>query len=141
MAKDIWRRIIDYPDYEVNQKGHVRLASTRRRLIHEKGLIGNVVKLWHNGDAKRFRTSDLVAKYFPDEDKYGGVEWRTLEKFPDYEINTIGIVRNLTTKYELPILQMKGYEAKVALWKDGERSSLFVKDLLAETFSEVKTEG
>lgn len=134
-SREVWRRIHDFPDYEVNSRGHVRRAGTRQKLIPEKGLIDNVVKLWHKGDPKKFKISDLVKKYFPELDEEGSpIDWRQLEDFPDYEIAEFGGVRNRSTKYELPVLAMAGYEAKVALWKDGERGLYGVAKLIEETF-------
>lgn len=134
--KEVWRRLTDYPDYEVNSRGHIRHSRSKQKLIQEKGLISGVYKLWHRGDAKKFKGSDLAKQYFPELQGGGRkVEWRQLENFPDYELSEIGIVRNIKTQYDLPILRMSGYDAKVALWRDGERATYSLADLIAETFS------
>jgi hypothetical protein len=129
--KDVWRRILDSQDYEINQKGHVRQANTKKRVPLESGLKGERVKLWFNGDARTFVIRNLIKKYFPET-----LEWRQLERFPDYEVSNIGTVRNLNTQFELPILQMRGYDAKVALWHDGTRSLCTVRELVDEIFPE-----
>lgn len=133
--KEAWRRIHEFPDYEVNARGHVRRTGSNQKVALETGLIDQKVKLWHKGDAKKFKTSDLVAKYFPELQEGGSpVEWRQLKDFPDYEITVFGSIRNRATKYELPILAMAGYEAKVALWHDGIRDLVGVVSLIEETF-------
>lgn len=135
-AREVWRRIHNFPDYEVNSRGHVRRVGTSQKLIPQKGLIDNVVKLWHKGDPKKFKVSDLIRTYFPEMEEGGDpIEWKQLKDFPDYEVTVFGSIRNKDTKYELPILAMTGYEAKVALWKGGVRSLCAIMPLIEEAFS------
>jgi hypothetical protein len=126
----------------VNSRGHVRRTGSNQKLIPERGLIGNVVKLWHKGDPKKFKTSDLVQTYFPELQEGGApLVWKTLKDFPDYEGTVIGSIRNRSTRYELPIKMLDG-EAKVALWKDGVKKSYSITDLIESAFSsEVKSEA
>jgi len=141
--KEEWRRIHNFPDYEVNARGHVRRAGSKQKLILEQGLIDQKVKLWHQGDPKKVKTSDLVKQYFPELQEGGSpVEWRQVESFPDYEVTVFGSVRNQYTKYELPVLAMAGFEARVALFKDGIREVRSVLGLIEEAFpSGVKVEA
>jgi hypothetical protein len=135
-SREIWHRIQNFPNYEVNSRGHVRRVGSTQKLIPESGLIGNVVKLWNKGDAKKVKTSDLVKQYFPELEEGGSpIEWRTLKDFPDYEVTPFGGIRNRSTKYDLPVLAMDGFEAKVALWKDGVRGTYGIAKLIEETFS------
>lgn len=141
--KEAWRRIHNFPDYEVNARGHVRRAGSKQKVMLQQGLIDQKVKLWHQGDPKTVNTSDLVKQYFPELQEGGSpVEWRQVESFPDYEVTVFGSIRNRHTKYELPVLAMAGFEAKVALWKDGIRHTPGVVMLIDGAFpSEVAVEA
>lgn len=140
--KEAWRRIHEFPDYEVNARGHVRRTGSNQKVLLEKGLIDQKVKLWHKGDAKKFKTSDLVLKYFPELQEGGSpVEWRQLKDFPDYEVTVFGSIRNRATKYELPVLAMAGFEAQVALWKEGNRNVCGIVKLIDETFTSEVVSG
>jgi hypothetical protein len=132
--KEVWRRILESQDYEINAKGQIRLATTKKKVPLDSGLKGERVKLWFNGDARTFQIRHLIQRYFPET-----LEWRQSEKFPDYEVSHIGTVRNLNTQFELPIMQMRGYDAKVALWHDGTRSLCTVRELVDEIFPDKKT--
>jgi hypothetical protein len=134
-SREIWRRIVEAPNYEINSRGHIRIAGNGKKLIPEKGLIGNSFKLWHKGDPKKYKAADLLRKYFPELMEGGRpIEWRTLEEFPDYEVSAIGTVRNIKTRYELPIIRTNGLDAKVALYKDRERGVYILNDLIKATF-------
>lgn len=136
MAREIWHRITDFPDYEVNSRGHVRFFRNKQKLIPERGLITGVYKLWNQGDAKKIKAIDLLNRYFPELQEGGRqVEWRQLVNYPDYEASETGIIRNRSTKYEIPILRLGGFEPRVALWKNGVRNVCFLVQIMSDTFS------
>lgn len=141
MTREVWRRIHNFPNYEVNSRGHVRRTGSNQKLIPEKGLMDNVVKLWHKGDPKKFKTSDLIALYFPELHEGGApVVWRQLKDFPDYEVTVFGSIRNRSTRYELPV-SMRDGEAKVALWKDKVKGYYGITGLIEEAFSSEVTKS
>lgn len=61
-------------------------------------------------------------------------EWRVIEEFPRYEINSLGIIRHKHNQVEHSA-QVYDYET-VMLTKDGKRYHRSIKRLVAKTFPE-----
>lgn len=61
-------------------------------------------------------------------------EWRTIEEFPRYEINSVGIIRHKHNQVEHAV-NVGDYET-VLLTRDSKRYHRSVKRLVAKTFPE-----
>ena len=63
--KERWKKIRDFPNYEVSDRGRVRNAHFNRMLRQKVGDRGYVrLALYHNGESKRFTLQSLVAMVF-----------------------------------------------------------------------------
>lgn len=60
--------------------------------------------------------------------------WKTINEFPNYEINRLGQVRNIDTKVILSVNKAKGLYPFVVLWKHNKGFSRSVRKLVAQHF-------
>lgn len=65
MNEEIWKDVVDYPNYKISNTGIVKNKTTGKILsicIHKQG--HHVVRLWHNNKTRLFNLYRLLAIHF-----------------------------------------------------------------------------
>lgn len=99
----IWKAVVGFPDYEINDLGAVRNKKTKRRLTLNQSKRNRFYNLRHNGRTRSIAQSQLLLNNFPygDEQPYleeDTEEWRRIARYPLYEMTADGDIRWIATK-------------------------------------------
>jgi len=156
-----WRRIPEFPAYEISERGGLRKADTKYGIT----VRGRVVKLWQDGILHKALVTDLIKKTFaetaPEPAPDAGPlpetepeprlepmlepepapeseqdEWRALEYLPSLEINRCGEVRRIKDHYQMTLRTRPDGSAVpfVQIQQGKETRTASINVLLEETF-------
>lgn len=132
-----------FENYTINTAGEVFNRRTGRRLrpTHQAGRPNGFYQLYTRGRKYNRSEKSLYELTYgrEDEDRYeeNGVEWRTIQAFPNYELNTFGEARRKDTKARMVPEGTNSGIYYFRFRRDGKQHRYRDEQVFADTFPEI----